>query len=298
MFGAPRSGTTFLMSFLDALPEAECVTGNLLPVGVAQLAAQDLSPGMSEVLQRSFSGAITDYLESSAYRSRAAALRKWWVASRGLRDLRLAARGTRTENLLIYKEPFLALVPEFAYEALPDARIVYIFRDGRDVADSLVRSYDVLSDRKLADLRSNEAIIGRRVGDLYVPWWVADGEEQLFLDSAPYVRAIWMWREMVRRSGEFLDRRDVVLSGRVLRVRYEDMVRNPTGQGEAIAKHLGRPLTARVRARLQNAHARSIGIHNRRDPQELRVGEHLAGDELERLAYRLTHSTVTVGATH
>jgi hypothetical protein len=297
VFGAPRSGTTFLMSFLDALPAAECVSGNLLPVGIAHLAAQPLGQELRETLQRSFRCALSDYLDSGLYRSRVAALRKWWVASRRPETLRSAARGVRAEDLLVYKEPFLAFAPEFAYEALPAARLVYIFRDGRDVADSLVRSYDVLSDRKLTNLEANEALCGRRAGDRYIPWWVAEADGGMFLDSTPYVRAIWMWREMVRRCEEFLDRPLVAASKRVLRVRYEDLVRDPAGQGAAIARHLGRPLTPRTRQRLQNAHARSVGVHRRRDRGELREAERVAGEELERLAYRLERPGVLATAT-
>jgi hypothetical protein len=298
VLGAPRSGTTFLMSFLDALPEAECVSGNLLPVGVAQLAARQLPDEVREALQRSFRCALTDYLASAAYLSRAAAVRKWWASSRRPRELPRAARGQRTESLLVYKEPFLAFAPELAYEALPAARMIYIFRDGRDVADSLVRSYDVLSDRKLTHLESNEAIHGRRIGDRYVPWWVAEGEEEAFLDATPYVRAIWMWREMVRRCREFLERPDVVVSGRVLQVRYEDLVRDPLGQGAAIAGHLDRRLTPRMRRRLQNAHARSVGNYSRREEGELRAAERIAGAELMGLCYRLESSATPAATTH
>lgn len=275
------------MSFLDALPEAECVSGNLLPVGVAHLAAQQLPEDVGDTLRRSFRCSLNDYLESGAYNSRAAALRKWWAASRRPRKLSGAATGRRDEELLVYKEPFLAFAPELAYDALPDARVIYIFRDGRDVADSLVRSYDVLSDAKLADLESNEVMIGRRIGDRHLPWWVDEGEASEFLAASSYVRAIWMWREMARRCMELLERPDVVASGRALGVRYEELMHDPLGQGEAIARHLGYRLTPRMRKLLQAAHTRSVGIHARRERSEILAAERLAGAELRALGYRL-----------
>ncbi len=285
VLGAPRSGTTFVMHCLDALPEAECVTGNLLPVGIAHLAAQELPDDVRNVLERSFRGGLAEYLTTGVYLSRSAAMRKWWSSRRTLGGLRLAARGVRTESIVVYKEPFLAFAPEFVYEALPKGRLVYIFRDGRDVADSLVRTYDILSDQKLTDVETNEVVIGRKIGDRYVPWWVDERDEGAFLASTPYVRAIWMWREMVRRCNEFLVRPDVVASGRVLQVRYEDLTKDPLRQGEAIVGHLGRELTPRMRKRLQTAHARSVGIYARRDRDEILAAEQLAGAELESLGY-------------
>lgn len=287
VLGAPRSGTTFLMSALNALPAAECVSGNLLPVGIAHLAAQDLPDHVREALERSFRVALADYLTTSLYHARSAALRKWWAASRRSSTLPAAMKGTRVEQMLIYKEPFLAFAPEFAYEALPEARLLYIFRDGRDVADSLVRTYDVLTDRKLADLETNEVHMGRRVGDLYVPWWVSESESGSFLAASPYLRAVWMWREMVRRCRDFFDRANVVASGRILHVRYEDPIRDPLLQGQAIVQHLGQQLTPGMRKRLRSAHPRSVGIHGRREQAELADAERLAGAELEALGYPL-----------
>jgi len=285
VFGAPRSGTTFLMGALEALPAAECVSGNLLPVGVVHLAAQDLATDVRELLQRSFAGAFVDYLDSSAYRARAPALRKWWISGHRPAALRAAAQGRRLESILVYKEPFLAFVPELAYEAFPDARLIYLLRDGRDVADSLVRSYDVLSDEKLRGLASNEVMLGRALGDLYIPWWVEEGKERAFLDASQYARAVWMWREMVRRCRRFLDRADVIAAGRVLTVRYEALVSDPLAQGDAIAAHLGQQLGAAARARLGTAHARSVGNHTRRAGAEVLEAERLAGVELEALGY-------------
>jgi hypothetical protein len=288
VLGAPRSGTTFLMTALSALPTVECVSGNLLPVGIAHLAAQeDLPDQVREALERSFRIALDDYLSTSLYHARSAALRKWWAASRRPGTLQQAIKGRRLEEMLIYKEPFLAFAPELPFRALPQARMIYIFRDGRDVADSLVRTYDVLTDEKLADLETNEVHMGRRVDGLFVPWWVSDGESGAFLAASPYLRAVWMWREMVRRCREFFDRAEVAASGRVMRVRYEDLIADPLEQGQAIVRHLGQRMTPRMRERLGRAHPRSVGIHGRRDADEIASAERLAGTELAALGYAL-----------
>lgn len=294
VLGAPRSGTTFLMSVLNAHPALECVTGNLLPVGIAHLAAQELPEDVRDALQRSFRGALADYLTTSLYHSRAAALRKWLVAGRRPSMLAPALKGRRVEEMLVYKEPFLAFAPELAYQAVPDARLLYIVRDGRDVADSLVRSYDVLSDAKLTGLESNEVHIGRPVGGLYVPWWVGDSETSAFLEATPYVRAVWMWREMRRRCRDFFSRPDVAASGRVLQIRYEELIEHPLAQGQAILEHLGQPLTPTLRKRLLGAHPRSVGIHGGREQAELAAAERVAGPELQALGYPLLNSAAAM----
>ena len=75
----------------------------------------------------------------------------------------------------MYKEPLFSLAPEFVFDALPEAKIIYIFRDGRDIANSLVASYDVLTDQELTHLQSSEMQSGRSYDHRYVPWWVAEG---------------------------------------------------------------------------------------------------------------------------
>lgn len=285
VFGAPRSGTTFLMGVLDGLPEVEGVTGNLFPIALAHLAAQPPEAETKAVLERGLRGALRDYADSAVYRSRPAALRKWWLASRRPRALRAAARGTRVERLLAYKEPFLSFAPELAFDALPDSRLVYLVRDGRDVADSMVRKYDVLSNAKLADLETNEAPLGRRHGEIHVPWWVAAGEEDEFAAADQYVRAIWLWREMNVRCQALLNRADVRASGRVLTLRYEELMADPVGQGRLVTDHLGVPLSCPARRHLERAHTRSLGIHRRRDATSVRLAEQLAANQLTRLGY-------------
>ncbi len=284
VFGAPRSGTTFLMKALNPLPEAECVTGNLFPAELAHLAAQeDLPEETRAVLERSLRGAFRGYLDSGLYRSRTAALRKW-LATRKSSQFWAATHGARRERLLVYKEPFFAFSPGFVFNALPDARLIYIMRDGRDVADSLVRTYDVLSDDKLASLETVSPL-GRRHGNLYVPWWVERGQDQAFIEASQFARALWMWREMVRRSQQFLNRDDVRASGRVLTIRYRELMADPIGRGEAITNHLGVTMNRRVTKRFREAHERSIGIHKRRDKTTVRRAEEVAQPQLRDLGY-------------
>jgi len=286
VLGCPRSGTTFLMEVLNTLPDAECVTGTILPVSIPQIVnAADLSPTLYDALAVGFERALDDYMESGRFHSRAAAVQKWVNAPTGLRGLYDALRLRRSVRRMIYKEPFLSFAPEFVYYALPDAKIIHIYRDGRDCANSLIRTYDVLSDENLTHLMGAEMRLGRKVGDAYVPWWVEDGREEEFLAASPFGRAIWMWAYMVRRCDHFFSLPEVEASGRVMLLRYEEFMQAPEAYGEKILEHLGLESTRAFRRRLQTAHTGSIGKHERRGPQEIEEAERLAGPELARYGY-------------
>ncbi len=96
-----------------------------------------------------------------------------------------------------------------------------------------------------------------------------------------------MWRAMVRRCADLLDRPDVVASKRILPVRYEDLVRDPVREGERIAAHLGREMNKRMREQLETAHVRSVSKQGSREGAEALVVERLAGTELKALGYEL-----------
>jgi hypothetical protein len=273
------------MRVLNTLPDTACVNGIIFPAAVGQLVNQPLPAPIRDALAVEFEQSLRQYLESGFFNARAAAVQKWYAARTGWRGLRAALRGEQHAERLIYKEPFLSFAPDFVYEALPGVRIIHLYRDGRDCADSLVRTYDVLTDEKLTHLRSAEMRFGRKVDHRYVPWWVADGQEDAFLAASPYVRAVWMWKAMVRRCYDFFSRPEVAASGRVLLLRYEDLMRDPFPYGEVVAGHLGVPTSRRFRKRLQEAHTRSIGLHKRRDAAALRAAERVAGDELRRYGY-------------
>lgn len=284
VLGCPRSGTTFLMTCLNALPNSECVSGHLLPVPIPHIVNCSLDSEVYAALSRTVEFAFRDYLESIA-QARVPAVARWLNGAMTNQELIQALRRKRKIERLIYKEPFLSFAPEFIYHSLPNCRIIHIYRDGRDAADSLVRRYDVLTDEKLMTLSTAEMPLGRKYDHRYVPWWVKDGSEAKFLDCTPYVRAIWMWKEMVRRCHDFFSLPEVIASERVMLLRYEDLVSNSLQYGESVAEHLGSTMNNQLQRKFKQAKTSSIGIHKRRDEREVEAGENIAKTELELYGY-------------
>ena len=285
VLGSPRSGTTYLMRLLNTLPEAECLIGTLLSTSIPQIVHQDISPAVYNALAVGFERSIDAYLHSGRFLSRSAALQKWFNAPNGLKGFFNAAKGIRSVKRMIYKEPFLSFAPEFVDRALPKARVIHIYRDGRDAANSLVRSYDVLSDERLTHLMGSEMRLGRKVDHRYVPWWIGEDETDAFLASSPYGRAIWMWRYMVRECREYYGRPEIAASGRVLLLKYEDLMQDPQTYGKAVLEHLDETSNTTFLKILGNAHTRSIGKYKKRDASEIAEAERIAGDELDRYGY-------------
>lgn len=285
VLGSPRSGTTYLMRLLNTLPDAECLIGTIISTSIPQIARQKLPSDIYNALAVGFSRSLDAYLHSSQFNSRSAAIQKWFNAPNGLGNLIKATKGNRDIKRMIFKEPFLAFAPDFVHHSMPDAKVIYIYRDGRDVANSLLKTYDVLSDARLEQLFSSEMRLGRKVDHRYVPWWVEEDEEDLFLASKPYVRAIWMWKYMVGLCNAFYSQPHIKDSGNVMMLKYEDLMHHPQEYGMAILHHLDAVPSPGYYKMLKKAHAKSIGKHKKRDKSEIEAAEKIAGKELSEYGY-------------
>jgi len=284
VMGCPRSGTTFLMHALAAMPESESVIGRIYPLQIAHIVNQPISEDVSRSLAYSLEFSLDSYMDH-VNSHRFYAVEQWLRRQMNTSELFQSLRHRRGIRQLIYKEPFLAFSPEFVYNALPQSKIIHIYRDGRDCANSLVRTYDVLSDEKLTNLSSAEVVFGRKVDHRYVPWWVEDGREEEFLSHTPYVRAVWMWKEMVKRCHNFFSRPEVIDSGRVLLLKYEDLMDEPGRWGDKITAHLDGKLSSEVRRRFASAHSKSVGVYRKRPTEEVEAATRIALEELKIYGY-------------
>jgi len=186
VLGCPRSGTTYLSRLLKTIPEFECTIGTLLPVAIPHVVNQPIPPEVYDALAIGFERSLDAYLHSGRYHSRAIAIQKWLSAPTGLSGLCRALKGERDlPTCMIYKDPHLTFSPEFVIEAFPKGRILHINRDGRDCANSLVHSYDVLTDEKLRGRLSSEMRLGRPYDDRLIQWWVDSGEDEAFITVPP-----------------------------------------------------------------------------------------------------------------
>jgi hypothetical protein len=211
--GCPRSGTTFLGGALGAQPGFVDL-GEVAPLK----AILPLLPGLPvpEAARR-----IRRILERVRRLS----------AVRGLRG--------------VEQTPETAFSLQAALLAYPDARAIHIYRDGRDVACSL------LERGWLSTRRAGADDAGHSYG-AHTRFWVEPERAEEFARASDATRAAWAWRRYVTAARSIREG--------VLDVRYEKMVREPSRVAEIMAAHLAIDVDP-LRSEIGKAHGRSVGRH-------------------------------------
>ncbi len=236
--GSPRSGTTFLAGAIGSVPGFVDL-GEVAPVKASVPELARLEPN------------------EAAHRLR--------------RILAVARRvGLVGSVRAVEQTPELVHVVDVLPLAYPDARIVHIVRDGRDVVCSLLDKPWLRPQQAKAD----DAGIAYGA---YARFWVEPERRGEFEEASDARRAAWVWRSYVTaaRSAE----------STVQELRYEDVAARPEEVAESLAAYLDAPAEP-LAAALGRAHASSVGRYRRDlDERQLADVEAEAGALLRELGY-------------
>ena len=209
--GSPRSGTTFLAGAIGSLPGFVDL-GEVAPVKAAVPELAALAP--TEASSR---------------------LRRILAVSRRVGLVGAVRPVEQTPELA-----FLARAIPLAY---PEARVVHMIRDGRDVVCSLLEKPWLRRERAEAD------DAGVRYG-AYARFWVEPDRRAEFEAASDARRAAWVWRSYLAAARE----------GDAFELRYEELTSDPERVGVDLAGYLDAPAEPLVSA-LGRAHAESVGRH-------------------------------------
>ncbi len=238
VIGSPRSGTTFLAGAIGSLPGFVDL-GEVAPVKAAVPRLVELPP------------------EEAAGRLR--------------RILAVARRvGLVGSVRAVEQTPELAHLADVLPIAYPEARIVHIVRDGRDVVCSLLEKRWLRPEQR----RRDDA--GIAYGS-YARFWVEPERREEFEQVSDASRAAWAWRRYVTAAR--------TAQSAALEVRYEELAADPGSSARKLAAHLGAPEDALASA-LRRAHGTSVGRY-RGDLTEEQLEDVLAeaGGLLAELGY-------------
>ena len=234
--GSPRSGTTFLAGAIGSLPGFVDL-GEVAPVKAAVPELAALAPAEA-----------------------ASRLRRILAVSR-----RVGLVGSVRP---VEQTPELAFLVRAIPLAFPEARVVHMVRDGRDVVCSLLEKPWLRRERAEAD------DAGVRYG-AYARFWVEPERRAEFEAASDARRAAWVWRSYLAAARK----------GDAIELRYEELAADPDRVGTDLARYLGAPAEPLVSA-LGRAHAESVGRH-RTDltAEQLADVEAEAGPLLRELGY-------------
>jgi hypothetical protein len=236
VLGSPRSGTTFLASAIGSCP------------GLADL---------GEV--PAFKAAIPE-LAARDPRDAASRVRSILTLAR-----RLSLVGSRRA---VEQTPEAAFVAAAIRIAFPQATLVHIVRDGRDVVCSLLERGWLSTGRAGAD------DAGQTYGE-HARFWVEPGRRAEFAQATDARRAAWAWRRYVSAAR----------ASDAVEVRYERLATAPAEVATELAAALAvdpEPLAGALAA----ARDSSIGRYRRElTPEQLAEVEVEAGGLLRALGY-------------
>jgi hypothetical protein len=238
VLGAPRSGTTFVAGSIGRVP-------GLVDLG-------ELKPWKSEIPRLA---ALPEDEAARELRKMLETIRRYGL----VRHLRA-----------IEQSPETAFILGSVLRAYPQAAVVHMVRDPRDVAASLLQKGWLRAGREGRD------DVGAPYGH-HARFWVEPGREEEF-DRADEARRVgWAWRRYVTAAR--------AAPSATVEVRYEQLAADPETASERLAAHIGADPVILART-LSRMHAESVGRWRRNlTPEQVAEVESEAAELMEELGY-------------
>lgn len=282
VLGATRSGKTLLARILRSDKASVHLNEIILSPILANLAGIS-DPQVQRQIALSLRKYVLDILESPYVQGRARACREYLQGGMTLSDLIYELSNKRKKiSHLILESNFFSLCPGVLSSAFPSARFIFMVRDGRDCADRWNVRYHSLSQHSLESMDSHETAFARVYHGKSTPWWVEQGEEDCFLQLSDYLKTVYFWRQMIRRTLDFIE----LNPDKCLMVKYEDLVMETEDTLAAIARFLG-VRKKNISRKIPKFHQDEINVSCLRNNQELLQAEQTALLELTRLKYKI-----------
>jgi Sulfotransferase family len=238
VLGSPRSGTTFVARSIGRVP------------GFADLG--ELGPWKAAIPELV---ALSEEQAAEELRRMLEAVRRYGL----IRHLRA-----------VEQSPETAFVLRAAIRAYPQATIVHMVRDPRDVAASLIQKGWLRAGKPGQD------DVGAPYGR-HARFWVEPERAHEFDEAGEARRVGWAWRRYVNAAR--------TAPAQTVEVRYEQLATDPETASEPLAAHIGADPVLLARA-LADMHAESVGRwHRNLAPEQVAEVEAEAGELMQELGY-------------
>jgi hypothetical protein len=238
VLGSPRSGTSFVARSIGQVP------------GFADLG--ELHPWKAAIPR------LADVPEAEA----APELRRVLETVRRFALVR--------DRRAVEQSPETVFVLPAALRAYPQAVVVHMLRDPRDVAASLLQKGWLRAGRPGRD------DVGEPYGE-HARFWVEPERRDEFDDASEARRAAWAWRRYVAAARS--------AASTAVEVRYEALAEDAETASEPLAVHIGADQVLLARA-VGQMHAESVGRwHRNLTPEQVDEVEAEAGELMQELGY-------------
>ncbi len=238
VLGSPRSGTSFVARSIGRVP------------GFADLG--ELGPWKAAIPELA---SLPEETAAEQLRGMLESIRRYGL----IRHLRAVEQSPETS---------FVLAP--AIRAYPQAAVVHMIRDPRDVAASL------LQRGWLREGRPGHDDVGAPYGP-HARFWVEAERADEFDRADEARRAGWTWRSYVSAAQ--------AAPAQTVEVRYEELAADPETASEPLAAHIGADPVLLARA-LSDIHSESVGRwHRNLTPEQVEEVEAEAGELMQELGY-------------